>query len=120
MKTETPHARSECPIACTLDIVGDKWTLLVLRDLLDGKRRFNEFERSAEHIPTNILTDRLKRLEAHGLLKKVSIEGTARLGYEPTPKGHDMLPVLLALVAWGNLHIDETWVPPADYLRPPG
>ena len=118
MEKDAPHPRSECPIACTLDIVGDKWTLLVLRDLLDGKRRFSEFERSAEHIPTNILTDRLKRLEAHGLLSKVSIEGNARLGYEATSKGRDMGPVLLALVAWGNRHIDETWVPPADYLRP--
>ena len=56
--------RSRCPVACTLDVLGDRWTLLVVRDLMRGKRRFAEFLESSERIPTNILADRLKRLQA--------------------------------------------------------
>ena len=108
--------RSECPIASSLDIVGDKWTLLVLRDLLDGKSRFSELERSPEGIPTNILTERLRRLASHGLIERQPGEGR-RVDYEVTPKGQAMRPVLLAMATWGNDHIDGTWVPPADYLE---
>lgn len=110
------HAwRSECPISSTLDIVGDKWTLLVLRDLLDGKTRFSEFERSPESIPTNILTDRLRRLESHGLAERVQGEGR-RVDYLVTPKGAAMRSTLIAMAHWGNDHIADTWVPPDDYL----
>ena len=114
-----PNRRSECPISCSLDILGDKWTLLVLRDLLDGKTRFSEFERSPEGIPTNILTDRLRRLEATGLVERVRGEASSRFEYHPTRRGRDLRPVLLALASWGNQHLDDTWVPPADYLTPP-
>lgn len=110
--------RSECPIASSLDIVGDKWTLLVLRDLLDGKSRFSEFERSAEAIPTNILTDRLRRLVAHGLAERIKGDGR-RVDYIVTTKGEAMRPALIALAAWGNAHVDGTWVPPDDYLTNP-
>jgi len=111
--------RSECPIASSLDIVGDKWTLLVLRDLLDGKTRFSEFERSPESIPTNILTERLRRLEVHGLAERVKGEGR-RVDYLVTPKGEAMRSVLLALAAWGNANVEGTWVPPAKgYLTNP-
>ncbi len=110
--------RSECPISSSLDVVGDKWTLLVLRDLLDGKTRFSEFERSPESIPTNILTERLRRLEAHGLAERVKGEGR-RVDYLVTEKGEAMRPVLLALAAWGNAYVDDTWVPPEDYLASP-
>lgn len=111
--------RSECPIAGSLDILGDKWTLLVLRDLLDGKTRFSEMERSPEAIPTNILTDRLRRLEATGLVERVKGEATSRFVYHPTAKGRELRTVLLDLAAWGNRHLDDTWVPPPDYLAPP-
>ncbi len=111
--------RSECPISCSLDVVGDKWTLLVLRDLLDGKTRFSEFERSPEKIPTNILTERLRRLEAAGLAERRKSPTSSRSSYHPTVKGRDLRPVLLALATWGNEHLEETWVPPADYLAPP-
>lgn len=110
--------RSECPIAASLDVLGDKWTLLVVRDLLDGKRRFSEFERSPEGIPTNILTERLRRLERLGLAERVQRGETTRFDYEPTARARDLRPVLLAISEWGNLHIDDTWVPPADYLLP--
>lgn len=119
-REEIPPRRSECPIASSLDILGDKWTLLVVRDLLDGKRRFSEFERSPEGIPTNILTDRLRRLEAAGVVERVQAQTTSRFEYQPTKVGRDLRPVLLALAAWGNEHLEETWVPPSDYLQAPG
>ncbi|KAG1649966.1 putative HTH-type transcriptional regulator YybR [Nymphon striatum] len=109
---------SQCPIASSLDIVGDKWTLLVLRDLLDGKTRFSEFERSPESIPTNILTERLRRLEQHGLAERVQGAGR-RVDYLITPKGESFRAVILALAEWGNANIADTWVPPADYLTSP-
>src|SRR2546428_10429821 len=59
--------RSNCPVACTLDLVGDRWTLLIVRDLLAGKTRYGEFVTSPEKIPTNLLAERLKRLEQEGL-----------------------------------------------------
>lgn len=116
MTDEAQHLRSECPIASSLDILGDKWTLLVLRDLLDGKTRFSEFERSPEGIPTNILTDRLRRLEASGLVERVKKGSSSRFEYRATRSGRDLRPVLLELAAWGNRHLDSTWTPPANYL----
>lgn len=107
--------RSECPISCSLEIVGDKWTLLVLRDLLDGKSRFSEFERSPEHIPTNILAERLRRLEQHGIVTREKGQGR-RYDYVLTPSGEAMRPILLALATWGNANIEGTWVPPQGYL----
>lgn len=106
--------RSECPISASLDIVGDRWTLLVLRDLLDGKTRFSEIEQSPEGIPTNILTDRLRRLVETDLATRE--RSGRRVDYSLTPKGEDMRPVLLAMVSWANSHVPGTWVPPADYL----
>lgn len=110
--------RSECPIASSLDVVGDRWTLLVLRDLLDGKTRFSEFERSPESIPTNILTERLRRLEQHELVRRVKGQGR-RVDYLITKKGEAMRPILLAMAQWGNTYVDGTWVPPTDYLTNP-
>lgn len=118
MDTTRRPRRSECPIASGLDLFGDKWTLLVLRDLLDGKRRFSEFERSPEGIPTNILTERLRRLEQAGLLARVVAGGTTRSTYEPTEAARDLRPTLLELARWGNRHLEDTWVPPDDYLAP--
>lgn len=109
--------RSECPIASALDIVGDKWTLLVLRDLLDGRSRFGEFEKSPEGIPTNILTDRLRRLATEGLVKRQRAGSSKRFEYRVTPKGEALRPAILALAAWGNTFVPDTWVPPHDYLQ---
>ena len=69
-KTRHPDAtrRSVCPVACTLDLIGDKWTLLVIRDLMSGKSQFKDFLESPEGIATNILTSRLNRLLEHGLV----------------------------------------------------
>ena len=94
--------RSPCPVACALDIFGDRWTLLVIRDLVLGKSRFKDFVMSPEGIPTNILTDRLKRLMEHGVLEQVSdSEGSRHLVYQLTEKGNALLPILKSIRDWG-------------------
>jgi len=99
--------RSKCPIAGALDILGDAWTLLVLRDLLFyDKHRFADFLASPEAISTNILTERLKRLERHGLVERRRYQARPpRDEYYLTARGHDLLPVLRALIAWGKAHV---------------
>jgi DNA-binding HxlR family transcriptional regulator len=94
--------RSPCPVACVLDICGDRWTLLVIRDLMFGRSRFKDFTASPEGIPTNILSDRLARLLRHGLAEQVPAEdGSMRLGYRLTEKGSSLRPVLEAMRDWG-------------------
>jgi len=116
-RVRTP--RSPCPIANTLDILGDKWTLLVVRDLLFlGKRLYGEFMQSDEGIPTNILADRLKRLEETGLLTKEPYQSNpVRHQYRLTRKGAKLFPVLREIIRWANKHIPGTSVPPASYLE---
>jgi DNA-binding HxlR family transcriptional regulator len=109
MSTTKPFARSACAIANSLDIVGDKWTLLVVRDLLHGKRTYGELVNSPERIPTNILAERLKRLEAAGIIVGTAYqERPMRYAYTLTPKGRALGDVLLALVRWGKQHIPGT------------
>jgi DNA-binding HxlR family transcriptional regulator len=97
--------RSRCPVACTLDIVGDRWTLLVVRDLVRGKRRFADFLDSSERIPTNILSNRLKRLQDAGIITARRYhERPPRMEYALTPKGEDLRPVMREMVAWGVRH----------------
>lgn len=94
--------RSPCPVACTLDIIGDRWTLLVIRDLMFGRSRFKDFTSSPEGIPTNILSERLNRLMRHGLAEQVPAEdGAMRRGYRLTEKGRSLAPVLEAMRDWG-------------------
>ncbi len=109
MTTVKPFSRSACAIANSLDIVGDKWSLLVVRDLLHGKRTYGELVNSPEHIPTNILADRLKRLEAAGIIGSTPYQQhPVRYAYTLTPKGSALGDVLLALVRWGKQHIPGT------------
>ena len=104
--------RSICPVACTLDILGDKWTLLVVRDLILGKKTYSEFQSSQEAIPTNILAERLKRLQAQGVVTKQQYQDKpVRYEYHLTDKGRDLRPVLLAMVKWGNQYIEGTLTP---------
>ena len=94
--------RSACPVACSLDIIGDRWTLLVVRDLILGRTRFKDFGASPEHIPTNILSDRLARLLEAGIVGQVpASDGTKRLAYRLTGKGEALRPILAALRDWG-------------------
>jgi DNA-binding HxlR family transcriptional regulator len=94
--------RSPCPVAYSLDIFGDRWTLLVIRDLFFGRTRFKEFAASPEGIPTNILTERLERLLARGIIEQIPAEdGTKRLAYRLTKKGKALGPILKAMRDWG-------------------
>ena len=101
--------RSLCPIAGTLDVVGDKWSLLVVRDILHGKRTYGELCASPEGIPTNILAERLKRLEEAGIIARAAYhQRPVRYAYTLTAKGMELGSVLLALVGWGKRHIAGT------------
>jgi len=94
--------RSPCPVAHSLDIFGDRWTLLVIRDLFYGRTRFKEFAASPEGIPTNILADRLERLLARRIIEQIPAEdGTKRLAYRLTKKGKALGPLLKAMRDWG-------------------
>ena len=109
MSSPKPFVRSACAIANSLDIVGDKWSLLVVRDLLHGKRTYGEIANSPEGIPTNILAERLKRLEAAGIISSTPYqERPTRHAYTLTPKGSALGEVLLAFVRWGRQHIPGT------------
>ena len=100
---DSSEARSDCPIGRSLDLIGDRWTLLIVRDLFQGKRRFSEFLASAEGIKTNILTERLKRLERAGLVDRSPYQKhPPRFEYHLTRTGRDLSPVLTAIFAWGR------------------
>ena len=102
-----------CPIARTLDIVGDSWTILILRDLVvSGPRRFQDFERSLAGVSPNTLSARLKRLEEHGIVERRFYEQhPPRAEYVLTEKGGELRPVLRALLDWGRRH--TCWAPPS-------
>lgn len=118
MAKPTDQRRSACPISFTLDLVGDKWTLLVLRDLLfNDKRYYREFLEAGEHIATNILANRLKRLEAEGLLtKERDPDNRKQVIYQPTQKSLALLPVLIEVAYWGATHDPHT-AAPRDFMR---
>lgn len=95
--------RSDCPISCSLDVFGDKWSLLIIRDImLRGKLSYSEFLESEEKIATNILVNRLKVLEAeHILSKQVSSTNKSKFIYSLTKKGVDLLPIIIEIMDWG-------------------
>jgi DNA-binding HxlR family transcriptional regulator len=104
--------RSLCPVASSLDLIGDRWTLLVIRDLFAGKRRYGDFLASAERIPTNILADRLKRLESAGLVASTPYsQHPPRYEYELTDRGRTLRPVLDAMATWGLEQFPGTRIP---------
>jgi DNA-binding HxlR family transcriptional regulator len=110
-KTNVPDGlrRSRCAVANTLDLVGDKWSLLVIRDMLHGKRTYGELADSPERIPTNILADRLKRLEDAGIIASAAYqEHPARYTYTLTDKGAALGDVLQAFVRWGKKYLPGT------------
>jgi DNA-binding HxlR family transcriptional regulator len=110
--------RSSCPISYVLDILGDKWTLLVIRDLAFARKRyFRDFLASSEKIASNILADRLKTLAASGIVSRRPDPANARnIIYELTEKGEDLIPALLELGHWGAKHDAETGAP-MHYIR---
>ncbi|MEY2928353.1 MAG: hypothetical protein RL367_2830 [Pseudomonadota bacterium] len=109
--------RSPCPISATLDIVGDRWTLVVLRDLLTGKSRYSEFLASPERITTNILADRLAKMEWAGLISKAPYQQRpVRHTYALTDKGRALHPMLREMCRWGNRYCPGTWTPPEAFM----
>ena len=110
MKKTLPSRRSNCAVSYALDYIGDKWTLLVLRDLLfNGKRHFRDFLASDENIASNILTQRLKQLVAADLvLRRPDPESRRSVIYEPTAKAVDLIPALLELMLWSGKYDPQT------------
>jgi DNA-binding HxlR family transcriptional regulator len=101
-----------CSIARTLEVVGERWTLLVLRDVLQGSRRFDDLVRSLG-VARNVLSDRLDRLVEHGLLERRRYQDRPpRFEYHPTAKGSELLVVLLGLMHWGDRHLAGEAGPP--------
>ncbi|WP_370191079.1 winged helix-turn-helix transcriptional regulator [Qipengyuania sp.] len=110
--------RSGCPIANTLEIVGDRWSLVILRDMVNGKRRYSDFLASPEGITTNVLADRLAMLERQGIIASEPYQRRPqRFEYGLTEKGWGLLPVLQEICRWGNRFIDGTWVAPDAFMR---
>lgn len=112
-----PKHRSGCPVSISLDIFGDRWSLLIVRDIMvRGYRTFKEFQQS-EGIATNILADRLQKLEAAKIITSEAAENDRRrINYRLTEKGIDLAPVLLDLLLWGAKH-EETGAPCALMVK---
>ncbi|MGJ8640001.1 MAG: winged helix-turn-helix transcriptional regulator [Opitutaceae bacterium] len=107
--------RSPCPVAGALDIVGDRWTLLIIRDLLAGKRRFDDFLKSPEGIATNILSQRLRWLVENELaVRKPDPDDGRKVIYKLTKRGETLRPLILSIAAWGLETIEGVAVHP-DY-----
>lgn len=105
--------RSTCPISTSLDVLGDKWTLLILRDMVfAGKSTYGQFLQSVEKMATNVLADRLAVLEAQGILTKaVAADKKSKFTYRLTEKGVDIVPIIVELVLWGAKHCPTIVVP---------
>lgn len=112
-KNQQKH-RSGCPVSTSLEIFGDRWSLLIIRDLMvRGFHTFKQFQESGEGIATNILAERLRRLEEAGIITgTVDDKDSRRLNYRLTDKGIDLAPTMLELLIWGARH-EETGVPSA-------
>jgi DNA-binding HxlR family transcriptional regulator len=107
-KKPSPQRRSGCPLNASVEVLGDRWSLLIIRDMmLRGFRNYKEFLESYEGIATNILADRLRRLEAHGIIttEPDPSDGRKRI-YSLTTKGIDLAPVLTEMVLWAAGHED--------------
>jgi DNA-binding HxlR family transcriptional regulator len=102
--------RSNCSISCALEIVGDKWTLLIIRDIIIGKSRsFGEFRNSPEKIASNILSDRLDKMVSNGILnKKSNKENKLKFDYTLTKMGEELEPIIIAISKWGAQSIKGT------------
>jgi DNA-binding HxlR family transcriptional regulator len=113
-----PEFRSRCPVASALDLFGDKWTLVVLRTIFAGRTRYNELADIPERIATNILADRLERLERYGLIEKAPYQETpVRYRYSLTRAGADVLPILQSLGSWSDRYIPDRWSSPEWFLK---
>lgn len=122
MKGEAHEFRSGCSIARSLELFGDKWTLLIIRDLIwHEKRTFQSLQSSAEHIPTNLLAQRLKKLTGWGLVKREVYQlKPTRYTYQLTELGQSLESVLLQVMSWGHEHLGGgLYDPPTKLSRHP-
>ncbi|MEO1657551.1 MAG: helix-turn-helix domain-containing protein [Pseudomonadota bacterium] len=116
MKEANLLHRSNCPIATSLDFVGDKWTLVIVRDMLNGKSRFNDFLESPERITATVLTKRLEAMVKHELVvKKEYVSRPPRYQYLLTEKGQALSSIVLAFCEWGNAQFKQTWKTPEGF-----
>ncbi|MEX0998657.1 MAG: helix-turn-helix domain-containing protein [Thermodesulfobacteriota bacterium] len=108
-----------CPIFFSLEIFGDKWSLLILRDILHfDKKHYNEFLDSEEGISTNILADRLKKLESEAIIsKKRDPDNKKQFIYSPTKKCLDLVPLILEIAVWGAKYDPDTKAPPEEMSK---
>ncbi len=113
MSHNSKNLRSNCPINFVLETFGDKWTLLIIRDLMfKGKVFYNEFLSSAENISTSVLAKRLKTLESQNIIQKsIDPKNRSKLRYALTRKGKDLLPIMLEITAWSARYDDLSNVP---------
>ena len=104
----TAKKRSDCPLSISLNVFGDKWSLLIIRDLMFGNKcTYNDFLKSEEGIATNILASRLKGLEENGVIEKlVHPDSKAKILYTLTPKGIDLLPIIMEVYIWYNKYYE--------------
>jgi DNA-binding HxlR family transcriptional regulator len=110
-----PEHRSGCPVSISLDVLGDRWSLLIVRDMMvRGYRTFREFQRAGEGIATNILADRLRKLEAAGIVLTEPADDGRSAHYHLTQKGIALAPVLLELLIWAGHH--EATAAPESYI----
>jgi len=108
MKNSTLMKDEPCPVARCVNLIGDRWSLLIVRDAFDGMRRFGDFQRSLG-VARNILSDRLKKLVDVGVLEmQDASDGTAYQEYVLTPKGESLFPVIVALRQWGEHNLFES------------
>jgi len=111
------YSKESCSVAATLSVVGDPWTLLILRDAFAGVRRFDDWQQRLG-VARNVLAARLKTLVAHGVLEaRLYSEHPPRKDYVLTPKGRDLMPVLLTLKAWGDRHVYGQDALPVDFIH---
>jgi len=101
--------RSNCPISSALDIIGDKWSLLIIRDMMfSGKKTYSDFSKSSEKIATNILSNRLSMLEELGIIDKGKKEGNKKTNiYSLTQKGKELLPIILEIAQWSDNNLNN-------------
>jgi DNA-binding HxlR family transcriptional regulator len=117
MTTNSTNYRSECALSTALDVIGDKWSLLVVRDMCMNKTKYGDFQSSPEGIPTNILANRLRHLEEIGIIEKKPYQiKPLRYEYFLTSKGANLLPVLQQLAIWAHQHVPECGTPPDWFL----
>ena len=102
--------RSNCSVSCALDIIGDKWTLLIIRNIIiAGSKSFGDFRASPEKIASNILSDRLEKMVSSGILnKRVNKKNKLKFDYTLTKMGKELEPVIMAISKWGNQSIKGT------------